>query len=88
MHSPTCTSFRLRLSLLDEVDAAVMREGATQVVSVRLKLGRMSGIVRDALQFSWELARADTAARDAVLLIDDVPVAVWCRRCAGERAVR
>ncbi len=76
------------LSLLDEVGAAAERERATRVTSVHLRLGRMSGVVRDALLFSWELARADTVASDAVLVIDEVPVAVWCPKCDGERAVR
>ena len=78
----------LALSLLDEVGAVAEREGATRVASVRLRLGHMSGIVRDALLFSWELARADTIAGDAVLLIDEVAVAVWCPCCAAERGVR
>jgi hydrogenase nickel incorporation protein HypA/HybF len=78
----------LALSLLDQVGAAAVREGATRVASVRLRVGRMSGVVRDALLFSWDLARADTVASDATLLIDDVAVAVWCSRCDGERAIR
>lgn len=78
----------LALSLLDEVGAAAEREGATRVASVRLRLGRMSGIVRDALLFSWELARADTIAATAELDIIDVPVAVWCPRCDAEREPR
>jgi hydrogenase nickel incorporation protein HypA/HybF len=75
------------LSLLDEVDAAAEREGATRVATVRLRLGALSGIVRDALLFSWDLARTGTVASEADLVIDDVPVAVWCPRCDGERAV-
>ena len=78
----------LALSLLDEVGAAAAREGATRVASVHLRLGRMSGVVRDALLFAWDLARADTIASDATLVIDEVPVAVWCAHCAGERSVR
>jgi hydrogenase nickel incorporation protein HypA/HybF len=77
----------LALSLLDEVGAAAEREGATRVATVRLRLGAMSGIMRDALLFSWDLARSGTIASEAELLIDDVPVAVWCPRCDGERAV-
>ncbi len=75
------------LSLLEAVDAAAQREGAQRVASVRLRLGRMSGVVRDALVFSWEVARADTIAHDAMLIIEDVPVAVLCPTCKGERAV-
>jgi hydrogenase nickel incorporation protein HypA/HybF len=78
----------LAVSLLEAVDAAAQREGAQRVASVRLRLGRMSGVVRDALLFSWEVARVDTIAHDATLIIDDVPVAVFCPTCRDERAVR
>lgn len=78
----------IALSLLDEVGTVAAREGATRVANVRLRLGRLSGVARDALLFSWELARAETIATDAALLIDDVPVAVWCPSCEAERAVR
>ena len=84
----TMHELSVALSLLDEVAAVAEREGATRVASVRLRLGRMSGIARDALLFSWELARMQTVASDAALLVDDVAVAVWCRTCEGERAVR
>jgi hydrogenase nickel incorporation protein HypA/HybF len=77
----------LALSLLDQVGEVAAREGATRVASVRLRVGRMSGIVRDALLFSWDLARAETVAADATLVIDDVAVAVWCPRCDAERGV-
>jgi hydrogenase nickel incorporation protein HypA/HybF len=78
----------LALSLLDQIGATAQREGATRVSEVHLRLGRMSGVVRDALLFSWELARTDTIASDAELVIEDVAVAVWCPRCDSERAVR
>jgi hydrogenase nickel incorporation protein HypA/HybF len=78
----------LALSLLDEVGAAAEREGATRVASVRLRVGRMSGIVKDALLFSWDLARAGTVADEASLVIDEVPLAVWCPQCIAERPVR
>jgi hydrogenase nickel incorporation protein HypA/HybF len=78
----------LALSLLDEIEAVAAREGATRVAAVHLRLGQMSGVVRDALLFSWDLARADTVARDAALVIDEIPVAVWCAHCDAERSIR
>lgn len=74
------------LSLLDEIGAAAAREGATRVASVRLRVGRLSGIACDALRFSWELARAETVAADAALIIDEIPIALWCAACDCERA--
>lgn len=78
----------LALSLLDQVGAVAEREGATRVANVRLRLGRLAGVARDALLFSWDLAREGTVAGDASLTIEDVAPVVWCPRCDGERPVR
>ncbi|GAC1585840.1 MAG: hydrogenase maturation nickel metallochaperone HypA [Candidatus Velthaea sp.] len=78
----------IALSLLDEIDAVATREGATHVASVRLRVGRLSGVACDALRFSWELARAESVAADATLVIDEVPVTVWCDACKRESPPR
>ncbi len=51
---------------------------------MRLRIGRLSGVTPDALQFAWELARADTVAADAELCIEDIPVAIFCADCQRE----
>jgi hydrogenase nickel incorporation protein HypA/HybF len=53
---------------------------------VRLRVGRLSGIARDALLFAWDLARVDTVASSAELHIEDVDVIVFCPQCERERA--
>lgn len=44
-----------------------------RVEEVRLRLGTDSGIVKDALLFSWPLACEGTAIEGAELLIDEPP---------------
>ena len=76
------------LSLLDEIGEAAVRERATSVSSVRLRVGRVSGIARDALLFAWDIARADTVASKAELHIEVIDVAIYCTHCLAERAPR
>ena len=76
----------LALSLLEEVSGAAERENASRIASVRLRLGAMSGVARDALLFAWEVARTDTLAAGAELQIENVPVALYCPACRAERA--
>ena len=76
----------IALSLLEEIEDAARREGATRISRVRLRIGRMSGVARDALHFAWEMARDGTVAADAELHIEDVEVALYCARCRIERA--
>jgi hydrogenase nickel incorporation protein HypA/HybF len=69
------------------VDAAVdesQRRGV-HVSAVHLRLGALSGVVKDALMFSYEVACQDTALQGSQLIVEDVPVIVFCPQCQQER---
>jgi hydrogenase nickel incorporation protein HypA/HybF len=71
------------------VDAALdeaQRRGV-QVSAVHLRLGALSGVVKDALMFSYEVACQDTALQGSRLIVEDVPVVVFCPRCKERRAL-
>jgi hydrogenase nickel incorporation protein HypA/HybF len=59
--------------------------GDVRVEAIHLRLGALSGVVRDALLFSFELAAAGTAVAGARLEIADVPLTVFCPSCSVER---
>ncbi len=61
------------------------RERGVQVNAVHLKLGTLSGVVKDALLFSYELACEGTALEGSQLLIEEVPTVVYCPACQAER---
>src|SRR5579862_2270846 len=52
-----------------------------QVSAVHLRLGALSGVVKDALLFSYEVACQDTPLAGSRLVVEDVPVAVSCPQC-------
>jgi hydrogenase nickel incorporation protein HypA/HybF len=71
------------------VDAAVdeaQRRGV-RVSTVHLRLGALSGVVKDALLFSYEVACQDTALQGSQLVVEDVPVIVFCAQCQKERTL-
>lgn len=74
------------LSLLDGVQATASEQGIERVSAVNVRVGALSGVVRDALLFSWDVATADTVAAGSELRIEEVPLVVFCERCEGERA--
>lgn len=74
------------LSVLEGVQASALEQGIERVSAVHLRVGALSGIVRDALLFSWEIATAETIAAGSRLCIEEIPLVVYCERCAGERA--
>jgi hydrogenase nickel incorporation protein HypA/HybF len=68
-------------SLIDLACETAAREGAVRVVKLSLRIGALSGVVKESLLFSFDLAAEDTACAGAVLAIEDVPVTVMCPRC-------
>jgi len=61
------------------------QERRVRVNAVHLKLGAMSGVVKEALLSSYEMACDDTPLRGSRLVIEDVPVIVFCPNCNVER---
>jgi hydrogenase nickel incorporation protein HypA/HybF len=74
------------LSLLDGVQATALEQGIERVSAVNVRVGALSGVVRDALLFSWDVATAQTVAAGSELRIEEVPLVVFCEQCECERA--
>ena len=70
---------------LDLVAAASERaaELGMRVSVVRVRVGALSGVVSEALAFSFEIAAAGSEIEGARLAIEEVPVTVLCPRCGG-----
>ena len=66
------------------VEAVTERTGSAPVVSVRLRVGRLSGVVPDAMRFCFELVTAGTPLEGAVLEIDRPEGRASCRTCGAE----
>ncbi len=63
----------IALNIVDIASTEAQRQGGARVQSVHLKLGALSGIARDALLFSWDLACQDTPVAGARLDIHETP---------------
>ncbi|HEX4959550.1 MAG TPA: hydrogenase maturation nickel metallochaperone HypA [Thermoanaerobaculia bacterium] len=75
----------IAISLIEAACEEAERLGGVRVEALHLRLGALSGVVRQALEFSFDLAAAGTAIEGARLQIEEVPVAVLCPRCGEER---
>lgn len=76
----------IAMSILDVASETAEREAAERVRAVHLRLGPLSGVVREALLSAWELAREGMPRlEESRLVIEDVPVVIRCAECAGER---
>jgi hydrogenase nickel incorporation protein HypA/HybF len=74
----------IALSLVDLAQEEGRKHGG-RVSALHLRIGALAGIVPDALLASYEMASADTPLAGSRLVIEDVPVTVWCPQCNAER---
>ena len=58
--------------------------GAVRVHTIRLRIGALSGVVPDALEFAFEVLTPGTLAEGSKLAIERVPARFWCRTCTQE----
>jgi hydrogenase nickel incorporation protein HypA/HybF len=61
------------------------RRNSGRIQAIHLKIGKLSGVVPEALRSSFELAREETLAAHARLVIEEVPIIVHCSACNAER---
>ena len=63
---------------------AAKSAGSTRVLTLRLRVGRLSGVVPEALRFAFDVACRDTIAAGASLELETVSAAGWCPLCCAE----
>jgi len=56
-----------------------------RVSAVHLRLGALAGVAREALLSSYEIACENTPLKGSRLIIEEVPVVVYCLQCDGPR---
>jgi hydrogenase nickel incorporation protein HypA/HybF len=71
----------IAMSILDLAAEEAERQGNAEVCAIRLRLGPLSGVVKQALVSAYELAREGTALAAADLVIEDVGLAAHCPNC-------
>lgn len=71
----------LAVALTEQVGAILEQQGASQVVSIWLEIGALSGVQRESFEFCFPLAAQGTALEGASLHIEEVEPEVRCRGC-------
>jgi hydrogenase nickel incorporation protein HypA/HybF len=74
----------IAMSMVEMAEEEAARRGGVKVFAIHLKLGHLSGVVKDALLFSYEVACQGTALEGSQLIIEEVPVVVYCPTCRAE----
>ncbi|MBW8793293.1 MAG: hydrogenase maturation nickel metallochaperone HypA [Streptomyces sp.] len=74
-------------AIVEQADEWARADGADHVRAVTVRVGELSGVVPDALDFAFEVARDGTALAGARLVVEQVTARAWCEPCAEEFAV-
>jgi hydrogenase nickel incorporation protein HypA/HybF len=76
----------IAMSIIELAEEEAARRGV-QVEAVHLRLGALSGVVRDALLSCYEMVCEGTPLQGSRLLVEDVPVVIFCTTCKAQRSL-
>lgn len=68
-------------SVLEVAFAEAEKHSSPAVRKIKLRIGEMSGVVGDAVEFAFDVLRKDTPAAGAELEIETVGLAAECASC-------
>ncbi len=71
-------------STLDIAFEWTARQGADRIERLGMRVGALSGVVPDALQFAFEALKQGTPAETAELQVETIPTRLYCPTCKRE----
>ncbi len=71
-------------SLLAVIEDEMAKHGKQTLIAVKVKHGRLSAIVPEALAMAFEVLTMDSRLAGARLDLEEIPVRLRCRACGGE----
>lgn len=63
---------------------SAQKQQASQIHRLKMRIGKMSGVVPEALYFAFDVVTQGTMAENATLEIETVPVVCYCHSCQRE----
>ena len=71
-------------ALMNQVESIAAERNATNVVSIVVGMGPLSGVEAQLLKHAYPVASAGTLAEGAELVIENLPVRIRCTECGNE----
>src|SRR3984885_16308910 len=75
----------IAISMSDQITEEAQSRGGLDVEAVHLKLRSFSGVDKDALLFAYELACEGTPLAGTRLVIETIPLVIYCEACGKNR---
>jgi hydrogenase nickel incorporation protein HypA/HybF len=77
----------IAMSILEVVAEEAESHGVKDLAGIHVRLGPLSGVVKDALLSAFDCAREDSPFPRADLMIEEAPILIRCGKCASDREV-
>jgi hydrogenase nickel incorporation protein HypA/HybF len=74
----------IAMSIVEISSQELIRQGGGRVTAVHLRLGPLSGVIREALLGAYELACDNSPLAGSRLIVEDEPVEVDCPTCGTQ----
>lgn len=75
----------IALNIVDIAQQAMQQEDDSELVAIHLRLGPMSGVVREALESAYPIA-CESVLPGSKLVIEETELRIDCPRCGEDRA--
>jgi hydrogenase nickel incorporation protein HypA/HybF len=73
-------------SILEIAENEARRSGARRINKIKLRLGSFTGLVKEAVEFSFDAIKSGTLAEDGQLEIEVINLRTRCPGCGDETA--
>jgi hydrogenase nickel incorporation protein HypA/HybF len=77
----------IAMSIVEMAQEEAEARGNVQIEAVHLRLGKLSGVVKEALLSSYEMACETTVLEGSRLIIEEIPVEIFCGKCQLQRPI-
>jgi hydrogenase nickel incorporation protein HypA/HybF len=78
----------IAMSIVEMAEEESERRGGAKISAVHLQLGLMSGVAKQALLSSYEMACESTVLVGSRLIIEEVAIQVFCPKCDAQRKIQ
>jgi hydrogenase nickel incorporation protein HypA/HybF len=74
-------------SVVESVTESLAKYPGARVLEVRLRIGALSAVIEDSLQFCYGIAIEGTPLAGSKLVVNTVPITVHCEECGQDGAL-
>lgn len=73
--------------IMEAAVPAAQAQGAKKILEIRLKIGELSGVIPECIQYYFDIVSQGSIAEGARLRVETIPVTVQCRDCGYEGGI-